>query len=144
MTLKYDVLVIGGGMTGVETADYLAEHGRAVTIIEMRPDIALDEASGKFVAESTCFERFGPVLVTKQEISGVNAYSGSKVVLGKGTSVQVVGFDFEAKEVYLKSLYEDENLDEKIVVSLTQKGEYSYLIDGKDEQDLFIGLMYAG
>lgn len=39
------VLVIGGGMTGVETADYLAEHGRAVTIIEMRPDIALDEAS---------------------------------------------------------------------------------------------------
>lgn len=105
---------------------------------------ALDEASGTFVAESTCFERFGPVLVTKQEISGVNAYSGSKVVLGKGTSVQVVGFDFEAKEVYLKSLYEDENLDEKIVVSITQKGEYSYLIDGKDEQDLFIGLMYAG
>lgn len=40
------VLVIGGGMTGVETADYMAEHGRAVTIVEMRPDIALDEASG--------------------------------------------------------------------------------------------------
>ena len=40
------VLVIGGGMTGVETADYMAEHGKAVTIVEMRPDIALDEASG--------------------------------------------------------------------------------------------------
>lgn len=40
------VMVIGGGMTGVETADYLGEHGRAVTIVEMRPDIALDEASG--------------------------------------------------------------------------------------------------
>ena len=40
------VLVIGGGMTGVETADYLAEHGRAVTIVEMKADIALDEASG--------------------------------------------------------------------------------------------------
>lgn len=39
------VLVIGGGMTGVETADYMAEHNRAVTIIEMREDIALDEAS---------------------------------------------------------------------------------------------------
>ena len=39
------VLVIGGGMTGVETADYMAEHGKAVTIVEMRPDIALDEAS---------------------------------------------------------------------------------------------------
>ena len=39
------VLVIGGGMTGVETADYMAEHNKAVTIVEMRPDIALDEAS---------------------------------------------------------------------------------------------------
>ncbi len=39
------VLVIGGGMTGVETADYMAEHSRAVTIVEMRPDIALDEAA---------------------------------------------------------------------------------------------------
>ena len=39
------VLVIGGGMTGVETADYLAEHNRAVTIVEMKPDIALDEAA---------------------------------------------------------------------------------------------------
>ena len=39
------VLMIGGGMTGVETADFLAEHNKAVTIIEIRPDIALDEAS---------------------------------------------------------------------------------------------------
>jgi len=39
------ILIIGGGMTGVETADFLAEHNKAVTIIEMRPDIALDEAS---------------------------------------------------------------------------------------------------
>lgn len=40
-----NVLVCGGGMTGVETADYLAEANHAVKIIEMRPDIALDEAS---------------------------------------------------------------------------------------------------
>ena len=39
------ILMIGGGMTGVETADFLAEHNKAVMIIEMRPDIALDEAS---------------------------------------------------------------------------------------------------
>lgn len=40
-----NVLVIGGGMTGVETADFMAEHGKAVTILEMRADIALDEQS---------------------------------------------------------------------------------------------------
>ncbi len=39
-----NVLVIGGGMTGVETADFMGEQNRAVTILEMRPDIALDEA----------------------------------------------------------------------------------------------------
>lgn len=37
------VLVIGGGMTGVETADFMGEHNRAVTILEMKPDIAMDE-----------------------------------------------------------------------------------------------------
>lgn len=39
-----NVLIIGGGLTGVETADFLSEHNRNVTIIEMRGDIALDEA----------------------------------------------------------------------------------------------------
>ena len=43
-TLEESVMV-GGGMTGVETADFLAEHNKAVTIVEMRPDIALDEAT---------------------------------------------------------------------------------------------------
>lgn len=37
------VLIAGGGMSGVETADFLSEHFRACTVIEMRPDIALDE-----------------------------------------------------------------------------------------------------
>ncbi len=36
------VLVIGGGMVGVETADFLGEHGREVTIMEMRNQIAID------------------------------------------------------------------------------------------------------
>lgn len=39
------VLIVGGGMTGVETADYLAEANHDVTIIEMKSDIALDEAA---------------------------------------------------------------------------------------------------
>jgi 2,4-dienoyl-CoA reductase-like NADH-dependent reductase (Old Yellow Enzyme family) len=38
-----NVLVIGGGMTGVETADFMGEHNRNVTIVEMLPDIAMDE-----------------------------------------------------------------------------------------------------
>jgi len=37
------VLVVGGGMTGAETADFLGEHNRQVTIVEMQAAIAADE-----------------------------------------------------------------------------------------------------
>ena len=36
------VLIIGGGLVGSETADFLSEQGREVTILEMLPEIAVD------------------------------------------------------------------------------------------------------
>jgi len=36
------VLIVGGGMSGAETADFLGEHNRSVTIIDMLPEIAQD------------------------------------------------------------------------------------------------------
>lgn len=36
------VLVLGGGLVGSETAEFLAEQGKQVTILEMRSDIAMD------------------------------------------------------------------------------------------------------
>lgn len=38
-----NVLIVGGGMVGVETADFLGEHHHNVTIVEMLPEIAKDE-----------------------------------------------------------------------------------------------------
>ena len=40
-----DVVVVGGGMTGAETAVFLAVQGSKVTIIEMMPDIITDAVS---------------------------------------------------------------------------------------------------
>ncbi len=40
--VKSRVAVIGGGMIGSETANYLAHHGKAVTIVEMLPKLAQD------------------------------------------------------------------------------------------------------
>lgn len=37
------VLMVGGGMSGAETADFLGEHNRRVTIVEMRDIVAADE-----------------------------------------------------------------------------------------------------
>jgi len=39
------VLIAGGGMIGTETADYLLEYGRDITIVEMLPTIASDMAA---------------------------------------------------------------------------------------------------
>ena len=36
-------LILGGGLQGAETADFMAEHGYEVTIIEMRDKIAMDD-----------------------------------------------------------------------------------------------------
>ncbi|MBU3074817.1 FAD-dependent oxidoreductase [Clostridium estertheticum] len=38
----HKVLVAGGGLIGAETADFLAEQGREVTIVEMKPEIGAD------------------------------------------------------------------------------------------------------
>jgi pyruvate/2-oxoglutarate dehydrogenase complex dihydrolipoamide dehydrogenase (E3) component len=44
------VLVIGGGLTGCETAEYLSDRGHEVTIIEMRPSIGKEfSASSRWV-----------------------------------------------------------------------------------------------
>ena len=40
--LGQNVIVIGGGLVGAETAIYLADHGHDVTVIEMRDTIAKD------------------------------------------------------------------------------------------------------
>jgi len=39
------VIIVGGGLIGSETANYLAHHGKTVTIVEQLHDIALDEES---------------------------------------------------------------------------------------------------
>jgi len=36
------VVIIGGGMVGIETAFYLAEKGKKVAIVEMLPKIGSD------------------------------------------------------------------------------------------------------
>lgn len=37
-----NIAVIGGGLVGCETAEYLSDQGKGVTIIEMKPDVASD------------------------------------------------------------------------------------------------------
>lgn len=63
------VLVIGGGLTGCETADFLCEHNRVVTLVEMAPVIAADAESTprrflmqRLNAWKNALDFFGPAL----------------------------------------------------------------------------------
>ncbi len=49
-----NVAIIGGGACGVETANYLLDQGKKVTIVEMLPEIARDEKFARkvFILES--------------------------------------------------------------------------------------------
>jgi len=40
------VVVVGGGLVGCETADFLSSYGKEVTIVEMLPELASDMAMG--------------------------------------------------------------------------------------------------
>lgn len=62
------VAVIGGGMVGCETAEYLAEKGHQVTVLEMLTKVAVDASP-----------LVGPWLVERLKILGVEIITEAKV-----------------------------------------------------------------
>ena len=62
------IAVIGGGLVGCEVADFLAEKGHEVTIIEMLPQIGTD--IGPVV---------GPILFARLEKNNVKVITGAKL-----------------------------------------------------------------
>ena len=85
------VLVCGGGMTGVETADYLAEANHVVQIVEMRDDIALDEASAPRYFLLPRLREYG---VTWETSATITKFVEGGVEYEKGGETkQLAGFD---------------------------------------------------
>lgn len=86
-----NVLVVGGGMVGVETADFLGEHHHKVTIVEMLPEIAKDEqdAVKYFLLER--LNKYGVKAVTG---ATVKEFVDDGVVYEKdGKEEKLTGFD---------------------------------------------------
>lgn len=86
-----NVLVIGGGSTGVETADFLGEHNRQVTILEMREAIALDE---EITPRAFLMSRLADRGVQSITSAKVKEFTEDGVVYTKnGEEVTIGGFD---------------------------------------------------
>lgn len=70
-------IVIGGGMVGSETANHLASHEKKVTILEVLPDIALDEETNS---------RY--MLLLDLEDHHVEVHTGTRVVAIENDTVR--------------------------------------------------------
>lgn len=68
VTFGMKTLVVGGGMVGAETADFLGELGRDVTIIDMLPKIAMDvqDFTRRFMFER--YENYGVKTITEAKV----------------------------------------------------------------------------
>jgi len=75
-------LVVGGGMVGCETAEYIAEKGNAVEVVEMLPDVGMD------------MEPFSKVfLIERLQEMGVKIHTSVKVDNIKPDIVEATGLD---------------------------------------------------
>lgn len=66
-----NVSVIGGGLVGVETAEYLASRGCKVTIIEMMDKIAKEESSTVLPTLMSELEHYGVQILTSAKLQEI-------------------------------------------------------------------------
>lgn len=70
-----EVIVIGGGLIGSETALYLAQSGKKVIIIEMREDIVMDDDPLSAAAVKLCLSEKGVTVHTNATVNRIESNS---------------------------------------------------------------------
>lgn len=108
------VVIIGGGLVGCETAEFLAEQGKEVTVIEMLDDVARDVGP---LTRPLLLNRMSEKKINVLTKSKVQKILGDKVILENESGIQeITGVDTvvmavgsKSKNDLLKSI-EEENI----------------------------------
>ena len=87
----HKVLVIGGGMIGAETADFISEYGREVTIVGRNPILAKDLAYNNRYFLIERLKEKGVVALTGAAVTKLSA--GSVTFTRNNVSETLTGFD---------------------------------------------------
>jgi len=87
-----NIVVIGGGATGSETAHHLATKGKNVTIVEALPDIATDEMPARKVWLMQALARNNVAIATSVGVNEITA-DGELIVTRDGTRESLGTFD---------------------------------------------------
>ena len=67
----YDVIVVGGGVTGMETAETLAAKGHAVTLVEMTKEIGRGLYRSLVADYMIRFNKFGIKVMTYETVMAI-------------------------------------------------------------------------
>lgn len=84
------VIVLGGGFVGCETAEYLSEKGKKVTIIEILPDLA-----------SELLHSYALLMVKRIRERGIKAYTGIKSEKINDKGMEII--DKEGNRLFLEA-----------------------------------------
>ncbi|MDR4945723.1 oxidoreductase [Neobacillus cucumis] len=92
VTCGKNVLVVGGGMVGSETAAFLGELGHRVSVIELRDDVGMDVISEhrKFLMKD--FNEYRIQTITNAKVAEF-LHDGVAYTLADGSEHRVTGFD---------------------------------------------------
>jgi 2,4-dienoyl-CoA reductase-like NADH-dependent reductase (Old Yellow Enzyme family)/thioredoxin reductase len=107
------VLVVGSGTTGCETAEFLEEYGRRVTLVEMLPRLASDMAMGP---RQLLLERLRQSQIRSLTSTKIVELSGNSVVVErKGAQETLSGIDTIVLAVGVESVNELADAIENVV-----------------------------
>lgn len=68
VTTGQNVLIAGGGLVGTETADFLGEYGRNVTVIELRDEVGIDVNTMVKITFMRRLKQYGINMLTSAKI----------------------------------------------------------------------------
>lgn len=108
-----NVVVIGGGLVGCETALYLAQQGKKVTIVETLPEIAKDLEPVSKIAltrKGGLFEKYGINVITNSPV--VEIRKGEVVIVDKIGRRRSISADSVVIAVGRKSVVPEELISE--------------------------------
>ena len=117
-----NIVVCGGGLVGVETAEYLAAKGNKVTIVEMIDKIAAEESSTILPTLTKNLKEDGVTIRTLNKITSIDE---------KGVHVSVL--DAENKEIGTDVIPCD------FVVNALASAKNTIDLDGVDANILYVG-----
>jgi NADPH-dependent 2,4-dienoyl-CoA reductase/sulfur reductase-like enzyme len=99
------VAIIGGGQVGIEVAEFLAEEGKAVAVVELLPDTAKGMPSIARLPLLCRLEELAVAVLTKARVVEIRdgeidvEHNGNAIVVPAATVVIAAGFETDPKDI---------------------------------------------